>query len=61
MIGGRELWAFLFLSGILAFNWPFLEIFSTFLPYYLFGAWGVFIFAVSLVISSRKRKGNKDV
>ena len=61
MTGGRELWTFLFLSGILVFNWPFLEIFSPFLPYYLFGAWGVFIIAVSLFIASRKKNGNKDV
>jgi hypothetical protein len=58
---GREIWAFLFLLGILLFNWPSLEIFSAFLPYYLFVAWGVFILALGLFISSLEKKGKKDV
>ncbi|TAN39130.1 MAG: hypothetical protein EPN25_12385 [Nitrospirae bacterium] len=58
---GRELWAFLFMIGFLVFNWPFLEIFSDFLPYFLFGVWGVFITAVYLVIQVTERKGKKNV
>lgn len=63
-MNNRELWPFLFAIGVLLFNWPFLNIFSLYLPYYLFGIWGLFIISVGLFIStlskSRKKK-NKIV
>ncbi len=56
----RELWPFLFVVGVLIFNWPFLDIFGLALPYYLFGIWGSFIILIGLLIStvskSRKKK-----
>jgi hypothetical protein len=60
-MGNKELWSFLFLLGTLLFNWPFLDIFSLSLPYYLFGVWGLFIIVVSLSIAHSKRASNKDV
>ena len=47
-MNNREVWVFFFLLGLLLFNWPFLDIFSLSLPYYLFGVWGLFIFVVRL-------------
>jgi len=35
----KELWVFLFLVGTLALDWPFLAIFGSNLPAYLFTAW----------------------
>jgi len=60
-MGNKELWSFLFLIGTLLFNWPFLDIFSLSLPYYLFTIWGLFIIAVSLSIANAKRPSKKDV
>ncbi len=55
----RELWPFLFILGTLLLNWPFLDIFNLFLPYYLFGVWGLFIAAVAFSIS-RAPKNSKQ-
>lgn len=46
---GRELFIFLFVLGLVLFNWPFLMIFSPTLPYFMFIAWGVFILAIALI------------
>ncbi|MHB8880060.1 MAG: hypothetical protein ACYC69_00965 [Thermodesulfovibrionales bacterium] len=53
----RELWVFLFMIGFLVFNWPFLEIFSDALPYYLFGAWGAYILVVKVLTTIMQRRG----
>jgi hypothetical protein len=45
----KELWTFLFLLGVLLFNWPLLSIFDLSMPYYLFGTWGLFIGAVAAI------------
>ena len=61
-MNSRELLPFLFLIGMLLFNWPLLDIFSISLPYYLFSAWGLFIIVVGLLITvTRKRKKDRDV
>jgi len=39
----KEVWLFVFLVGLLAFNWPTLQIFSGVLPAYLFIAWFLLI------------------
>lgn len=57
MINGRERWAFLFLLGLLLFNWPSLEIFSDYLPYYLFFCWGMYILVVKLLMNFLQRRG----
>ncbi len=55
----RELWAFLFILGTILLNWPFLDIFSLSLPYYLFGVWGLFIIAVGLFIPKISKTGKQ--
>jgi hypothetical protein len=61
-MNNKELWHFLFVIGVLLFNWPFLEIFGLSLPYYLFGIWGIFILIVGIFISINKgKKTGKDV
>ncbi len=60
-MGNKELWFFLFLCGVLLFNWPFLEIFDLSLPYYLFGLWGAFIIVVGMLIRKMNRQSNKSV
>ncbi len=61
-MNSRELLPFLFLIGMLLFNWPLLDIFGMSLPYYLFGAWGLFIIVVGLLITvTRKENKGKDV
>jgi hypothetical protein len=57
----KEIWLFLFLFGMLLFNWPFLDIFSMSLPAYLFGTWAVFIILVGILIRSSLREDNNDV
>ncbi len=53
----KEFWVFLFFLGTLLFNWPFLDIFSLVLPYYLFCVWSLFILVVCIVSTSNKTKG----
>ena len=57
----KELWFFLFLLGILLFNWPFLAIFSLGLPHYLFGVWGAFIIAIGIFIRKNLKKSRTHV
>jgi len=59
-MNNKELWFFIFFTGILLFSWPFLDIFNMVLPYYLFGMWGAFIACVGVFIS-RTGKQNKGV
>jgi hypothetical protein len=57
-----ELWFFIFLLGVLLFNWPFLDIFSLSLQYYLFGIWALFILFIGFFVSrSTKEKPGRDV
>lgn len=60
-MNNRELWPFLFFLGTLLLNWPFLDIFSLSLPYYLFGVWGLFIIVMGFFISKTNRQKNKVV
>jgi len=50
----REFLVFLFFLGTLLFNWPFLDIFSLVLPYYLFGVWSLFILLVCIVATLKE-------
>lgn len=54
----KETWPFLFFLGVFLFNWPFLDLFRAFMPYYIFVVWGLFILAIGLLInySNRKKK-----
>jgi len=49
MMKNKETWLFLFFSGLLCFNWPFLEIFRHSLPLYFFLMWAGFILIVFLL------------
>jgi len=61
-MNSKELLPFLFLIGMLLFNWPLLDIFSISLPYYLFGVWGLFIVVVGILITLiRRRETDRDV
>jgi len=57
-MNNRERWVFLFLLGLLLFNWPFLEIFSLSLPYYLFGIWGLYVLMLHIVVTVIQRRGD---
>jgi len=57
----KELWLFLFLIGILLFNWPLLVIFGLSLPYYLFGVWGIFIIVIGISINKAMKARNNRV
>lgn len=60
-MNNKELWPFLFFLGTLLLNWPFLDIFSLSLPYYLFGVWGLFIIVMGFFISKTDKQKNKVV
>jgi len=60
-MNSKELWPFLFLIGILLFNWPFLAIFGLSLPHYLFGVWGIFILVIGISIKKNGKPGNTSV
>ena len=57
----KELWLFLFLIGILLFNWPLLVMFGLSLPYYLFGVWGIFIIVIGISINKAIKPRNNRV
>jgi len=58
----NEIWPFLFFLGLLFLNWPFLDLFKPYLPYYLFIIWGLFILIVRLTINRvTGRKRGDDV
>ena len=44
-----ELWAMVFIIGILGFSWPFIEIFNRALVAYLFVFWFIFVVLVAFV------------
>lgn len=60
-MNNKELWLFLFIVGTFLLNWPFLDIFSLSLPYYLFGVWGLFIIVMGFFISKTNKQKNKVV
>lgn len=51
----NDLWIFLFLLGVLVFNWPFLTIFEKSLPYGLFILWSLFIGFIAFFAVRRDR------
>jgi len=60
-MNSKELWPFLFLIGIILFNWPLLVIFGLSLPYYLFGVWGIFIIIIGISINKTGNPRNSGV
>lgn len=51
----KELWIFIFLIGIVLFNWPFLHIHGGGLTTYLFGVWILFILVMGVFITILKK------
>lgn len=57
----KEFWPFLFFTGLLLMNWPFLQIFGKMLPLYFILVWAGFIAAVGLsifLINKKRTPGN---
>jgi hypothetical protein len=54
-----ERWIFLFVLGLLVFNWPFLTIFEDSHPVALFACWGIFIAVVAVFSLTRKKGRNR--
>lgn len=52
-----EIWIFIFMLGLLGFNWPFLEIFYSETFRYLFSFWLIFI----AIIAFAAYKSKKDI
>lgn len=58
----KEVWPFIFLLGLLFFNWPLMDIFEPVLPYYLYTVWILFILGIGLLATIRIRTDkNGDV
>ena len=53
-----EIWVFIFLLGLLSFNWPLLEIFHTEVVAYLFVTWLLFIMLIAF--AARRTNSNKE-
>ena len=56
MMAIKETLVFLFVLGLILFNWPFLGIFEHTQPLYLFLAWGAFVFALMAVLTLGRKK-----
>lgn len=50
----RDEWIVLFLAGLTAFNWPFMEVFRDNHYYYIFALWLGFIVLLFLICISDK-------
>ncbi len=53
----KEFWVFLFVLGVLLFNWPFLYMFNMVLPQYFLGVWLLFIVIMGIVVTLNDRRG----
>jgi hypothetical protein len=53
------LWPFIFLLGLLFFNYPILDLVDVALPYYLYTAWALFILMIGLLVTLSQRGGKK--
>jgi hypothetical protein len=51
----KELWPFVFLLGLLFFNYPILDLVDVALPNYLYSAWAIFILMIGLLETLRQR------
>ena len=55
----KELWPFIFLLGLLVFNYPIMDLVQVALPYYLYTAWALLILVISLLVTIRARGEKK--
>jgi hypothetical protein len=51
----KELWPFLFLLGLLIFNYPIMDLIKATLPYYLYATWALFILIIGFLATMRDR------
>ena len=56
----KEVWPFIFLFGLLFFNWPLMDIFEPVLPYYLYSVWVLFILVLGLLATDKNRVDQND-
>lgn len=56
----KEVWPFVFLLGLLFFNWPLMDLFGSVLPYYLYSAWVLFILGIGLLATVKGRAEKND-
>ncbi len=57
----KELWPFIFLLGLLFFNYPILDLVDVALPYYLYTAWALFILMIGLLVTLSQREEKKII
>lgn len=58
-MGSADKWVFVFILGLILFNWPVLSIFDVTLPHYLFGLWAVFILIVGIMADYMSGKAQR--
>ncbi|MBI4697393.1 MAG: hypothetical protein HY758_00330 [Nitrospirae bacterium] len=54
----RDIWVFLFVLGVILFNWPIISIFRPDISKYLFLAWFIFIALIFFVAVYLKKRDN---
>jgi hypothetical protein len=55
----KELWPFIFLIGLLVFNYPIIDLVKVPLPYYLYTTWALLILIIGILITIRDRGDKK--
>jgi hypothetical protein len=55
----KELWPFLFLLGLLVFNYPIMDLIKATLPYYLYTVWALLILIIGFLATIRNRGEKK--
>lgn len=52
----RDAWLFVFLLGVLFFNWPLLDAFRDHLPVYLFSSWAGLVLIIAFLAGRNARR-----
>jgi hypothetical protein len=55
----KEIWAFVFLLGLLGFNYPIMDLVKVTLPYYLYTLWALLILIIGILVTIRERGEKK--
>jgi hypothetical protein len=55
----KELFPFIFLLGLLVFNYPLMDLVKVTLPYYLYTTWAILILIIVLLVTIRERGEKK--
>lgn len=56
----KEICPFVFFLGLLAFNYPFIDLARPFLPYYLYAAWAVVILVTGILVTIKEGRRKKQ-